>query len=109
MIIVYAVVYIWLTILFIWYGRHAKLSVVDRPLLLSSTVFNLLFELIALIWIGISIFLLFKNWGLVIFPFLGISLLKVFFGRTAELLENIALTPISYLYKILENWAKKRN
>lgn len=106
--IFFIIVYIWLTLIFIWYGRHIKSSVIDRPLILSSTVFTLIFELIALIWICVSIYLLFKNWRLPVFTFLSVSLLKIFLGNIAEFLENIALAPISYLYRALEDWAEKK-
>ena len=101
MIFVYIVLYVWLTLVFIWYGRYAKLSIIDKPLILSSIVFNLLFELLALIWIGVTIYFLFKNWKLPVLTFGGLMILKIVFTRLAEQIENIALYPILFLYEVV--------
>lgn len=106
--IIILIIYIWLTILFLWYGRHVNAGFGQKPLILTSSIFILLFNLLGLIWIILSIILLFKNWQLSVFSFLGIFLIQVFIPRLAQVFDDLALIPISYLYKLMTARAEKK-
>lgn len=107
--IILTFIYAWFTLLFLWYGRYARAGFLEKPLILTSSIFTFFFNILSFSWIALTIFLLLNTWRLPVFTFLGIFLLNLFFKKALGSLEDIALTPIAYLYRSLENWAEKKN
>lgn len=92
---VYIVVYLWLSILFFWYGRYAKSSVFDRPLISNSIIGKFFFNLVCLAWIILTIYnLLFLDWRIVLGAFI-----VGFLARYVRIVEDIALFPLMILFK----------
>ena len=108
--IIVTIIYIWLTLVFMWYGKHAKAGYGEKPMLLYGEVMTLIFEILGFVWIIFSIVLLLKNWILPVSIFFGFYLLNIVLSRVVKSisLEEIALIPIYYLKRGLEKWAEKK-
>lgn len=101
--------YIWVTLLVFWFVRYDGSLSFEKPQILWSKVGTLFFDCIKIIWIAASILLLFINWRLPVFTLLGFILTNIFMRRAVQSLEDVALMPIGYLYKKLDDWSKKKN
>lgn len=97
----YALIYIWITILLLWYGRNIKSETIDKPLLLTNRFFLSLFKLFIFVWITLSIYLLFNNWQVLLFTSPILILVGKFFDKVMWYLEGLALYPLIELYKRL--------
>lgn len=97
----YALIYIWITILLLWYGRNVKSQTITKPLLLTNRLFLFLFKLFIYIWIALSTYLLVNNWQVLVFTTPILFLISRFFGKVMWYLEGLALYPLVELYKWL--------
>ena len=87
------VFYIWLSLMFLWYGKYAKTAFFDRPLILNSVVVQFFFNLVNITWIILTAyFLMTRNGKVVGYSLLGIFLCR-FSSKLTSVLETAALMP----------------
>lgn len=103
--VVLLALYYWLSILFFWHGRYARAGIGDKPLILSSVYFSFVFNILSLVWLVATGYLLFVvDWKLVVAAFI-----VGFAARFISLIEDLALLPFDLVIRKLERVARKRN
>ena len=86
-----------------WKGRYARTGLLDGPLVFNSVFLNFLFNVITLTFFGTTIYLIIKDWMLVLYAFSFKFLLHLLLPKVAEFIEVAALYPITYLYTKLKD------
>lgn len=94
-------IYLWLTIITMWSGRYSKAGIGETPLILQSIIFQFIFNIIMLIWLILTVYLLlFVSWKFVLF-FLLANFIYRFSINFVEFLEDVALIPFKLLTQFL--------
>ena len=100
--ILFILLYVWLSVLFLWHGRYVRAGIGEKPLMLSSTVIQFFFNMLSLVWVLSTIYtLIFVNWKFVVLPLVAIFISR-FSSKLTELIETTALLPILFLLRIIK-------